>query len=96
MDKQRVRYIGQDGKREKKQLIIDKTLGEMLKTRKTFTVDMVLEEASKPANPLHDLFEWNNDAAADKFRKMQAYAIILTEIDRRGRIGLATRRVEGE
>lgn len=78
MDKQLVRYIGQDGKREKKQLIIDKALEVMLKTHKTITVDMVLEEAAKPAHALHDLFEWNNDAAADKFRKMQAYAIILS------------------
>lgn len=78
LDKQLVRYIGQDVKREKKQLIIDKAFEAMLKTHKTITVDMVLAEAAKPAHPLHDLFEWDNTIAAEKFRKMQGYALILS------------------
>lgn len=73
-----VRYIGQDAKREKKQLTIDNALGELLKTHKTVTVDLVIQEATKKDHPLHDLFEWDDSIAADKFRKMQAYAMILS------------------
>lgn len=78
LDKQLVRYIGQDVKREKKQLIIDKAFEAMLKTHKTITVDMVIAEATKPDHPLHDLFEWDDTVAAEKFRKMQGYALILS------------------
>lgn len=73
-----VRYVGQDVKREKKQLIIDKALEAMLETHKTITVDMVIAEATKPAHPLHDLFEWDDSIAGEKFRKMQAYSIVLS------------------
>ncbi len=73
-----VRYIGKDVKREKKQLIIDKALEAMLKRKKTVTVDMVLAEAQSKDHPLHPLFEWDDAEAAVKFRKMQAYAMILS------------------
>ena len=73
-----VRYLGGDAKREKKQLIIDEALGSLLKRHKTVTADLVIAEASKPTNPLHALFEWDDTIAAKKFREMQAYAMILS------------------
>lgn len=75
---QLVRYVGTDVKREKKQLIIDMALESMLKKHKTITVDMVLAEAKDTDHPLHKLFEWDDAEAAEKFRKMQAYAMILS------------------
>lgn len=73
-----IRYVGADAKREKKQLIIDKALEGMFKTHKTVTAELVVNEASDSAHPLHDLFEWDDSKAGDKFRKMQAYALILS------------------
>lgn len=73
-----VRYVGADAKREKKQLVIDKALEVMLKTHKTVTADLVVKEASDENHPLHALFEWDDAKAGDKFRKMQAYAMILS------------------
>jgi hypothetical protein len=73
-----VRYLGSETKREKKQLIIDTALEGMLKKHKTVTVDLVLNEARDTQHPLHKLFEWDDAEAAEKFRKMQAYAMILS------------------
>lgn len=75
---QLVRYVRTDVKREKKQLIIDKAFEEMLKRNKVITVDMVIAEAKSESHPLHALFEWDDAEAAEKFRKMQAYAMILS------------------
>lgn len=73
-----VRYVEGGAKQEKKQVIIDAALETMLKRHKTITVDLVLKEAQSDGHPLHSLFEWDDGVAADKFRKMQAYAMILS------------------
>jgi hypothetical protein len=36
----------------------------------------VLDEARDPASPLHDLFEWDNDEAGERYRLAQASALI--------------------
>lgn len=73
-----VRYVGAEVKREKKQLIIDEALESMLKKHKTITPDLLITEAQSAHHPLHRLFEWDDTSAAVKFRKMQAYAMILS------------------
>ncbi len=40
------------------------------------TPDMVVEEARKPDNPLHECFDWNDDTAAEKWRKHTARLLI--------------------
>ena len=40
------------------------------------TPDMVVEEARHPDSPLHGCFDWNNDAAAEKWRKHTARLLI--------------------
>ena len=36
----------------------------------------VVKAAQDPANPLHDLFTWDNDAAGDKYRLKEAQTVI--------------------
>ncbi len=43
---------------------------------KEVTPDMIVEEAQNPQNPLHDCFDWNNNAAAAKWRKHTARLLI--------------------
>lgn len=43
---------------------------------KGLTPETLLEEAKKRENPLHDLFEWNNDKAAEQWRLQQARVLI--------------------
>lgn len=66
-----------EAKRERKQVVIDAELEKLYAKHKTITVDLVLEEAAKPKHPLHSYFEWNDKAAADKYRKVQCYAMIM-------------------
>lgn len=40
------------------------------------TPQIVLDEARIKTSPLHSYFEWNNSAAAEKFRLVQAAALI--------------------
>lgn len=40
------------------------------------TPEQVLEDAKDPESPIHDYFEWDNNAAANRFRLGQARALI--------------------
>ena len=40
------------------------------------TVDMVIDAAKDEASPLHSHFEWDNDKAAENYRRWQARALI--------------------
>ena len=40
------------------------------------TAPLVVERARDPASPLHDLFEWDREQAAEKFLLIQAAALI--------------------
>lgn len=42
------------------------------------TPQIVVESAKKPDSPLHDYFEWDNRAAADKWRLNQARNLIMS------------------
>ncbi len=40
------------------------------------TVDMVIDAAKDESSPLHSHFEWDNDKAAENYRRWQARALI--------------------
>lgn len=69
-------YVGKE-KRERKSVVIDRELEKIYKKHKVVTVDAVLIEAAKPAHPLHSYFEWDDKAAAQKYRTVQAYSLII-------------------
>lgn len=69
-------YVGKE-KRERKSVVIDRELERIYKKHKVVTVDIVLSEAGKPTHPLHSYFEWDDKAAAEKYRIVQAYSLIM-------------------
>lgn len=73
---QQLEYVGKE-KRERKSVVIDRELERIYKKHKVVTVDVVLSEAAKPAHPLHGYFEWDDQAAAQKYRTVQAYSLIM-------------------
>lgn len=75
MSKQ-LEYVGKE-KRERKSVVIDRELERIYKKHKVVTVDIVLTEAQKPTHPLHSYFEWDDQAAAQKYRTVQAYSLIM-------------------
>lgn len=44
--------------------------------KSNFNVDEMLDYAKNEDSELHKLFEWNNDIAAEKYRRLQAREII--------------------
>lgn len=73
---QQLIYTGKE-KRERKSVIVDRELEKIYKRRKVVTVEAVLAEAEKPTHPLHSYFEWDDQAAAQKYRIVQAYSLIM-------------------
>lgn len=73
---QQLEYVGKE-KRERKSVVIDRELERIYKKHKVVTVDIVLTEAQKPTHPLHSYFEWDDQAAAQKYRTVQAYSLIV-------------------
>lgn len=69
-------YLGKE-KRERKGVVIDRELDRIYKKKKVITVENVLEEAAKPTSPLHSYFEWNDQRAAEKYRIVQCYSLIM-------------------
>lgn len=69
-------YFGKE-KRERKSVVIDRELEKIYKKHKVVTVEVVLSEAAKTTNPLHSYFEWDDKAAAQKYRTVQAYSLIM-------------------
>lgn len=69
-------YVDKE-KRERKGVIVDRELERIYKKHKVVTVEVVLAEASKATHPLHSYFEWDNDVAAEKYRTVQAYSLIM-------------------
>ena len=51
----------------------------------------VVQAASNPESVLHDEFEWNNDAAGERFRLLQAAALI-----RRVRVTVVRKQLENK
>lgn len=73
---QSLEYVGKE-KRERKSVVIDRELERIYKKHKVVTVDVVLNEAAKSNHPLHSYFEWDDQAAAQKYRTVQAYSLIM-------------------
>ncbi len=55
---------------------IREQLAEIRQRRGVLTAAVVLDEARDPAHPLHDRFEWDDSAAAERYRLEQARNII--------------------
>lgn len=72
-----IEYVGKEQHRERKSVVVDRELEKIYKRHKAVTVEVVLKEAAKPAHPLHSYFEWDDKAAAQKYRTVQAYALII-------------------
>lgn len=73
---QSLEYVSKE-KRERKSVVIDRELERIYKKHKVVTVEIVLNEAAKPSHPLHSYFEWDDEAAAQKYRTVQAYSLIM-------------------
>lgn len=67
----------QKEKRERKSVVVDRELEKIYKRHKRVTVEVVLSEAAKPTHPLHSYFEWDDVAAGQKYRIVQAYSLIM-------------------
>jgi len=69
-------YVNKD-KRERKSVVVDHELERIYKKHKVITADSILDDARRPNSPLHSYFEWDDAIAGEKFRKVQAYAMII-------------------
>ena len=63
---------------QKKSLIINNSLKAMIEAKGKVTPQMIVDEAENAKSPLHKFFEWDNSAAAQKYRLMQATNMILS------------------
>jgi hypothetical protein len=72
-----VEYLPPDTKRERKGVVVDRELEKLYDQHQVVTVDLVLSAAASPKHPLHTYFEWDDAAAAQKYRRVQAYSLIM-------------------
>lgn len=72
-----VEYIPPEKKRERKSVVVDKALSEIYDKHGVVSIDVVLAEASDGQHPLHSYFEWNDVAAGEKYRRVQAYSLVM-------------------
>jgi hypothetical protein len=63
--------------RERKQVVIDRELDRLYEEHGNITTDLVLRTARDPKHPLHQYFEWDDEAAAEKYRQHQALQMIM-------------------
>lgn len=52
--------------------LIKREMAKLRKRHGVVTPELLVEAARPPASPLHRFFEWNDSAAAEKFRLLQA------------------------
>lgn len=74
---QLVEYLPPESKRERKGVIVDRELEKIYSTHGVVSVDAVLLEAGNDKHPLHSYFEWDDKAAGEKYRRVQAYSLIM-------------------
>jgi hypothetical protein len=55
---------------------VARRLRDLLEVAGGLSVDAVIADAEDEGSPLHHLFEWDDTAAAEKFRHVQARALI--------------------
>lgn len=63
-------------KRETKAIIIDREFKRMHEAGEPITADSVLAKARNKRHPFHPFFEWDDSAAAEKYRREQAWRLI--------------------
>jgi hypothetical protein len=63
--------------RERKQVVIDRELGELYEKHGTITTEIILEAARDADHALHKYFEWDDTLAAENWRKQQALHLIM-------------------
>jgi hypothetical protein len=72
-----VEYLPREQKAEKKMVVVERELEKIYKAHKNITPELIINEATNRKHPLHDYFEWDDSVAAQKFRKVQAYSLIM-------------------
>lgn len=72
-----VNYLPPASKRERKSVVVDKELERIHAERGVVSIDAILVDAANTGSPLHDYFEWDDKKAGEKYRKVQAYALIM-------------------
>lgn len=70
-------YLPPELKRERKGVIVDRELERIYEAHGVVSVDAVLTEAASNEHPLHSYFEWDDKAAGIKYRRVQAYSLIM-------------------
>lgn len=73
----RVEYLPPTSQRERKSVVIDRELSRIYDEQGVVSVDAVLLDAADLKSPLHSYFEWDNEKAAEKYRRVQAYSLIM-------------------
>ena len=63
--------------RKCKTKIIEDSCSRIVARKGTVTASLLVEAARAKNHPLHEYFEWDNEAAGDKWRKAQATAMII-------------------
>lgn len=62
--------------------VVGEELDRIERERGALTAEVVVEEAADPSSPLHPAFEWNDSAAAHRYRLEQARALMRSLIVR--------------
>jgi hypothetical protein len=74
-----IEYVTKDSQlRKRKSWVIEAELAKLYKEDGRLTPELLLERAADEGHPLHPFFEWDDSAAAEKYRKIQAYSILIT------------------
>ena len=55
------------------------------------TADEILADARATRSPIHDAFEWDDSVAAEKFRRRQARALVISLVPMKGTKKMRTR-----
>jgi hypothetical protein len=73
-----IQYLPTEVKRERKAVVVDRELERIYSQHQRITVDDVLADALNDESPLHSYFEWDDAAAGEKYRRVQAYSLIMS------------------
>lgn len=63
--------------RKRKTQVVEDALAAIIAREGVLNPQQVVEESRSATHPLHEYFEWDDSAAAEKYRQVQARAMIL-------------------
>lgn len=63
--------------RERKSVFVERELDDIYKKKGVVTPKLLLDRAREVDHPLHTYFDWDDEKAGEKFRLIQATAMIL-------------------